>query len=122
MTQLINPWRYGLFTLLYESEAPEGEMIIEYAEREAKQEKHIGETPIRVAEEVVEHGRKAVRAIDEATPAVTKDREEFKRLRNDVYAQNAMLSFTPIKPGRLWRCYATSIPAKSRIWKKPYRC
>lgn len=93
MTQLINPWRYGLFTLLYESEAPEGEMIIEYAEKEAKQEKHLGETPIRVAEEVVEHGKKAVRAIDEATPAVTKDQEEFKRLRNDVYAQNAMAQF-----------------------------
>ncbi|WP_420152015.1 alpha-d-galacturonidase [Siphonobacter sp.] len=93
MTQLINPWRYGLFTLLYESEAPEGEMIIEYAEKEAKQEKHIGETPIWVAEEVVEHGRNAVRAIDEATPAVTKDQEEFKRLRNDVYAQNAMAQF-----------------------------
>src|SRR5690606_14851021 len=40
MTQLINPYRYGLFTLLYESEAPEGEMIIEYAEKQFKGEQH----------------------------------------------------------------------------------
>jgi len=35
-TQFINPFRYGLFTMLYESEAPEGEMIIEYAEKNGK--------------------------------------------------------------------------------------
>src|SRR5690606_12431183 len=29
MTQFINPFKYNLFTMLYESEAPEGEMIIE---------------------------------------------------------------------------------------------
>src|SRR5690606_23920598 len=63
MTQLINPFRYGLFTMLYESEAPEGEMIIEYAEKESKNQPHIGETPIKVADEVVIHGRKAVEAI-----------------------------------------------------------
>ncbi|WP_242689040.1 hypothetical protein [Pedobacter sp. SYSU D00535] len=90
MTQLINPFRYGLFTLLYESEAPEGEMIIEYAEKEWKNQKHIGETPIQVADEVVEHGKKAVEAIDKAAPFVTKNKEEFARLKNDMYAYNAM--------------------------------
>ncbi|MGV3507639.1 MAG: alpha-d-galacturonidase [Sphingobacteriaceae bacterium] len=93
MTQLINPFRYGLFTLLYESEAPEGEMIIEYAEKEAKGEKHIGETPIQVAEEVVVHGRKAVEAIEKAAPYVTKNKEEFERLKNDMYCYNAMANF-----------------------------
>jgi hypothetical protein len=34
MTQLINPYRYGLFTLFYNSEGPEGEMLTEYAEKE----------------------------------------------------------------------------------------
>jgi hypothetical protein len=93
MTQLINPFRYGLFTLMYESEAPEGEMIIEYAEKESKHEKHLGETPVQVADEVVEHGRKAVAAIDRAAGAVTKNKAEFDRLKNDVYAQNAMANF-----------------------------
>ncbi|KAA8486303.1 hypothetical protein BDE36_3914 [Arcticibacter tournemirensis] len=93
MTQLINPFRYGLFTLMYESEAPEGEMIIEYAEKEWKGQKHIGETPVQVAAEVTEHGRKAVEAIDKAATAVSKDNDEFTRLRNDVHCYNELAGF-----------------------------
>ena len=93
MTQLINPFRYGLFTMLYESEAPEGEMIIEYAEKEWKKQGHIGETPVQVAREVIEHGKKAVESINQAAPAVTKDKEEFRRLRNDMYCYDAMANF-----------------------------
>lgn len=93
MTQLINPFRYGLFTMLYESEAPEGEMIIEYAEKESKNEKHIGETPVQIAEEVVVHGDKAVEAIEKAAPFVTKNKEEFERLKNDMYSYQAMANF-----------------------------
>ncbi|MFT2009327.1 hypothetical protein ACMA1I_11685 [Pontibacter sp. 13R65] len=90
MTQFINPFRYSVFTLMYESEAPEGEMIIEYAEKEWKKEKHVGETPVQVAEEIVVHGRKAVEAIDKAAGAVTQNKEEFARLQNDMYVYNAM--------------------------------
>ncbi|NII82640.1 hypothetical protein [Pedobacter sp. SG908] len=93
MTQLINPFRYGLFTLMYESEAPEGEMIIEYAEREWKKQGHIGETPVQVAREVVEHGKKAIQSINEAAPSITKDTAEFKRLRNDIYCYDEMANF-----------------------------
>ncbi|CAH0138191.1 MULTISPECIES: hypothetical protein [unclassified Pedobacter] len=93
MTQLINPFRYGLFTLMYESEAPEGEMIIEYAEKEWKKQGHIGETPIQVAREVVEHGKKAIQSINEAAPSITKDTAEFKRLRNDIYCYDEMANF-----------------------------
>ena len=93
MTQLINPFRYGLFTLMYESEAPEGEMIVEYAEKEWNQQKHLGETPLMVADEVVQHGQKAVTAINRATGSVTKNQEEFNRLKNDVYCQDAMANF-----------------------------
>ena len=84
MTQLINPYRYGLFTMLYESEAPEGEMIIDYAEKEWKGEKHIGETPMQIAEEVVVHGKKAFDVINQVKQ-VGKNKEEFARLKNDVY-------------------------------------
>ncbi|MDQ0966075.1 hypothetical protein QFZ20_001478 [Flavobacterium sp. W4I14] len=93
MTQLINPFRYGLFTLMYESEAPEGEMIIEYAEKEWKKQGHIGETPVQVAREVVEHGKKAIQSINEAAPSITKDTAEFKRLRNDIYCYDEMANF-----------------------------
>jgi hypothetical protein len=93
MTQLINPYRYGVFTLMYESEAPEGEMIIEYAEKEWKKQGHIGETPVQVAREVVEHGKKAIQSINEASTEVKKDTAEFKRLKNDIYCYDAMANF-----------------------------
>lgn len=93
MTQLINPFRYGLFTLMYESEAPEGEMIIEYAEKEANKQVHIGETPIQVANEVVQHGQQAVEAFEKAAASATRNKEEFARLRNDIYCYNALANF-----------------------------
>lgn len=91
MTQLINPYRYGLFTLLYESEAPEGEMIIEFAEKKHKGEPHIGETPLQVANEIVIHADKAVKAIENIGIA-TKHKEDYERLLNDVYIHQALAS------------------------------
>ncbi|MFC5283535.1 glycoside hydrolase family 20 zincin-like fold domain-containing protein [Pedobacter alpinus] len=93
MTQLINPFRYGLFTLMYESEAPEGEMIIDYAKKEFNKEAHIGETPIQVANEVEKHGEIAVKAINLAADGVTQNKEEFNRLKNDIYCYDAMARF-----------------------------
>jgi hypothetical protein len=55
MTQLINPYRYGLFTLLYDSEAPEGEMLLDYADKQAKGMNHTGETPNQVITDVRRH-------------------------------------------------------------------
>src|SRR5690606_7410253 len=57
-----------------------------------KNEPHIGETPIQIAEEIVVHGKKAVEAIDKVR-SVSQDVEEFKRLKNDVYAHDAMANF-----------------------------
>ncbi len=93
MTQLINPFRYNLFTLMYESEAPEGEMIIDYAEKEWKHEKHVGETPVIVADDVERHGKLAVEAIDKAAESVSPNDEEFKRVKNDMYCYNEMAQF-----------------------------
>lgn len=108
MTQLINPFRYGLFTLMYESEAPEGEMIIEYAEKEWKKQGHIGETPMQVAKEVVAHGKKALVSINEAAPSITKDTAEFARLKNDMYCYDEMANF-----------YAEKV--KSALWVLRYK-
>jgi hypothetical protein len=90
MTQLINPFRYGLFTLLYDAEAPEGEMILDYADKEQKGIKHIGETPPQVSREVVVHGDKAAALITEASKRITKNKEEFNRIANDMYCYKAM--------------------------------
>ncbi|QPH40250.1 alpha-d-galacturonidase [Pedobacter endophyticus] len=106
MTQLINPFRYGLFTLMYESEAPEGEMIIDYAEKEWKKQGHIGETPVQIAKEVVEHGKKALVSINSVK--ATKDVEEFNRLKNDMYCYDEMANF-----------YAEKV--KSALWVLRYK-
>ncbi|HUC82219.1 MAG TPA: glycosyl hydrolase family 65 protein [Flavisolibacter sp.] len=90
MTQLINPYRYGLFTLLYNSEGPEGEMLAEYAEKEWKGEKHIGETPVQIINEVRVHGKKAVEAIEKAAPFIRTNHDEFHRLRNDMAIYEAL--------------------------------
>lgn len=93
MNQLIDPYKFGLFDLLYNSEGPEGEMLIQYAEKEWKHEPHTGETPVQVAAEVRIEGKAAVEAIDKAAGAVTTNRDEFERLRNDMYCYNAMANF-----------------------------
>ena len=103
MTQLINPFRYGLFTLMYESEAPEGEMIIDYAEKEWKKQGHIGETPVQIAREVVLHGKNAVASINEASAFVKKDTAEFRRLKNDMYCYDALAnSYAEKVKAALW--------------------
>ncbi|NCI48170.1 hypothetical protein GWC94_16060 [Sediminibacterium sp. WSJ-3] len=90
MTQLINPYRYGLFTLLYESESPEGEMLTDYAEKEWKKQPHNGETPARVIHEVKQHADKAVAAIERAATGITAGKAEFGRLKNDMYCYRAL--------------------------------
>jgi hypothetical protein len=90
ITQLIDPYRYGLFTLLYESESPEGEMLIDYADKEWKGIPHVGETPMRVISEVKAHGISAVQAIDAVERKVTKNRAEFERIKKDMYAYKAL--------------------------------
>ncbi len=85
MTQLINPYRFGLFSLLYESEGPEGEMLTQYAEKEWKGEKHKGETPVQIIQEVRQHAVKALAAVKEAGKKIGRNRDEFDRLQNDVY-------------------------------------
>jgi hypothetical protein len=81
MSQLVNPEKYGLFTLLYNSEGPVGEMMSEYAEKEWKHQPHIGETPVKVIDSVIAQGRKAVEAIERASAQVTKDKAEFTQIK-----------------------------------------
>jgi hypothetical protein len=90
MTQLINPYRYGLFTLLYDSEGPEGEKLIEYAEKEWNGEKHIGETPPEIINKVKADGTESVYKIELAAPHVTKNKDEFSRLKNDIHCYRAL--------------------------------
>ena len=103
MTQLIDPDRFGLFTLLYESEGPPGEMLSQYAEKEWRHQPHSGETPVEVIREVQEEGRQAVEAIESAADVVKTDTAEFRRLRNDMYCYKALADCYAAKAGAaLW--------------------
>ncbi len=82
MTQLINPYRYGLFTLLYNAEAPEGEMLLDYVDKEMKGVKHVGETPVQIIEEIEKHASNGEHAI--VGIPVKKNQQEFIRLKNDI--------------------------------------
>ncbi|WP_461451542.1 alpha-d-galacturonidase [Mucilaginibacter sp.] len=90
MNQLVDPEKYGLFSLLYNSEGPEGEMLSEYAAKEWKHELHTGETPVQVMHDIIAEGDASVKAIDNASSGITEDKQEFNRLKNDMYCYNAM--------------------------------
>jgi hypothetical protein len=109
MTQLIDPERYGLFTLLYESEGPPGEMLSQYAEKEWKGLPHTGETPVQVCKDVEGEGQSAVSAIEQAAPFVSRNRAEFDRLRNDIYCYRALAD-----------CYAAKARAAVSILRYKY--
>jgi hypothetical protein len=93
MSQLINPHKYRVWPELYSSDGPEGEMLIEYAAKQWKGEKHTGETPAQIIKEVATHGYKAVQAIDNVSGAVTTNKTEFNRLQNDMHAYRALANF-----------------------------
>lgn len=89
--QLVNPYKYTVYPGFYESCGPEGEKLVEWAEREWKGEAHVGELPLDIVDQCVAHGEKAVEAI-ESVNVKTIDkaqRKEFLRLRNDMYCYRA---------------------------------
>lgn len=85
VSQLVNPFKYTIYPGFYESCGPEGEKLIEYVEREWKKQPHVGELPLDIIAQTIEHGDRAVAAIDVAAPAVKQNREEFARLQNDMH-------------------------------------
>lgn len=97
MSQLINPNRWRVWPELYNSDGPEGEMLITYAEKEWKHEPHTGETPVQIIREVQQHGQLAVTAIDHAAAAVNSNTAEFARIKNDVHCYRALAGFFAAK-------------------------
>lgn len=90
LDQLVNPARAKPFPELWESQAPPGERLQEYIDRDARGEAHVGETPVSINDEVLDFSANSVVAIDAAAAHVTANREEFDRLRNDVHCIRAM--------------------------------
>lgn len=84
MSQLVNPYKYTIYPGFYESCGPTGEKLIEYVEKEWKHEKHVGELPLDIVDQCVAHGEKAQEALKGLAASVTKNRDEFLRLANDI--------------------------------------
>jgi hypothetical protein len=90
LDELVRPEKYREFPELWESQSPPGERLKEYAEREWNKQTHEGETPPSLNAEALAFSAAALAAIDAAAPLVTKNREEFGRLQNDIHSIRAM--------------------------------
>ncbi len=90
LDQLVNPEKYRPYEELWKSQSPPGERLDEYVSRQWANEPHEGETPPQIIRDVLEFSQQAVAAIEAAVPHVTKNREEFERLRNDIHCIRAM--------------------------------
>ena len=103
-SQIVNPYKYTVYPGFYESCGPDGEKLIEYVAKEhnaplpvnqnfptnvntkaAATREHIGELPLDIIQQCIEHGEKAVLAIDKAAAGVSRKTDEFARLRNDIH-------------------------------------
>ena len=93
MAQLVNPYKYTIYPGFYESCGPEGEKLIEYVEKEWKKQPHIGEMPLDIIAQAIAHGDKAIAAIDSVAGKATKNKDEFKRLRNDMHCYREFAYF-----------------------------
>ncbi len=83
MGQLVNPYKYTIYHGFYESCGPEGEKLIEYIEKEHKGEKHIGELPLDIVDQCVNHGDRALIEMAAITTKPTRNKEEYQRVWND---------------------------------------
>ncbi|MFO1452132.1 MAG: hypothetical protein U1F61_28465 [Opitutaceae bacterium] len=90
LDELVHPEKYRPFPELWESQSPPGERLQEFVDREARGLPHIGETPPQIVAEVRDYSARAVAAIEAAAPGVTRGREEFIRLRNDIHSIRAL--------------------------------
>ncbi len=93
MSQLVNPYKYTIYPGFYESCGPEGEKLIEFAEKEHKGIPHVGELPLDITSQCVVHGDKAVEAIERLQGNVKANKDEFDRLSNDMHCYRLFAYF-----------------------------
>ena len=72
------------------SQAPPGERLDEFVNKEWNHQPHVGETPESIIAEVFDESSNAVASAAAAAPLVTKNRVEFERLANDMRCIQAM--------------------------------
>jgi len=109
MAQLVNPYKYNVYSNFWTSSGPVKEVLLSYVEREWKGLPHVGETPPQVADDVVKRGNLAVEAIEKAAKSVSGNREEFERLKNDIYCYRTFAN-----------CFAEKVKAAMLILRYQY--
>lgn len=92
MSQLVNPYKYKIYPGFYESCGPEGEKLIEYVEKKWKNIPHLGEMPLDIITQTMVHGDKALAALEQVGK-VTRNQDEFLRLKNDIYSYREFAHF-----------------------------
>jgi len=97
MSQLVNPYKWRIYSNFYNSNGPEGEILVDWAKKEWTGETHIGETPPQIVQEVLEHGKISKEALLAAEPYVSHHKEEFYRLKNDIFCYDAIARFYALK-------------------------
>lgn len=97
MPQLIDARRFGPPETLWTGDAPEGERLVDYVAKEFHHQPHLGETPIGVVDEVAASSSKAVVEAEAAASGITKNREEYERIVNDMRAIHALMLFYKAK-------------------------
>ncbi len=93
MPQLIDPGRFNPAETLWTGDAPPGERLQEYVAQEFRHEPHHGETPLGVSDETVEASSKALQAAQAAGPFVSRNRDEYARVVNDLEAIALLMQF-----------------------------
>ena len=83
MGQLVNPYKYTIYPGFYESCGPEGEKLIEWAEKEYKGLPHVGELPLDIVNQCNDHGRRAAEEVWSITSKATRHADELQRVRQD---------------------------------------
>ncbi len=97
LDQLANPQKFGAIEDLWLSQAPPGERLDEYVEKEKAKQWHTGETPVSVISDCAAFAMKAEDEIKAAAPSVTRNRDEFARLANDVKCISTLAAFFAVK-------------------------
>lgn len=109
MSQLVNPHKYNVYSSFWASSGPVKEVLEVYTEKEWKGETHSGETPPQIIDDVVKRGQLAVEAIEKASKSVSANKEEFSRLKNDVYCYRAFAN-----------CFSEKVKAAMLIYRYQY--
>ncbi|HEV2134543.1 MAG TPA: hypothetical protein VGR47_09770 [Terracidiphilus sp.] len=93
MPQMIDQNRFGPDYPLWNGDAPAGERLQDYVEKEVHHQPHEGQTPIGVSDQTVQWSTQALAAARAAAPFIPKDKAEYERIVNDMHSINLLMLY-----------------------------